>query len=1083
MKMKKRLLAMLMVLIMTSIAVLSCVSLIANAAESSEIKGNTVCDVLGMDPDIYMNWLLQHETDDYYLGTPYRGYDYRNPNGDCNGAYGEYDIKGQAGMNCTGFVWHVLYKATKNSGGNTSIIPALGRYVWLDFYQSNNISRRYFNSKEEMLNSGYLSKGDIIWCLVDGEEYIPNDDHHVGIYWGDGHSDVLWHSSGNTGTNFLGNVITKIIPKYDDDIMYMVLKVGASQLGTLKLVKESADTSITNNNTNYSFAGIRYEFFTDKADAQKSTYYDITTTPSYIGMLELDASGIVWNYNKGSRQTLRNLKAGTYYVREMFPSAIRDTVAYELDPTVYTIKISVNHSRKNPYILKIKETPKHGYVKVIKSSADPEVTDNNSDYTFEGIKYAFYEKQSEAASDNFYNVNVNTSYVGSIVLNADGTGSSNENGTTAAIKKLPFGTYYVREHIPSAIRESIKYDIDDTVYKIIVNTESTVEQPVTLSVTDIPDVPDKGYCRVVKRSSNNEITANNNCYSLKGALFGMYSSEDDAVNNENIILRMTTDQNGVANSPELEIGRYWLKELSAPIGYELTEEVKSVEIKANKTATVTFKDPPKLFKPEVLLEKQCSSEGYDSDYSLKGAEYTFKYYSSYYNDEELAESRTPAKVWVFATDDDGVCSFSESNLVKGDSLYKDENNSPAIPLGTLIIQETKAPEKFLLDDTVFLRNITLQSVDDISQYIIPVSKENPIPELEIRVNKIWDDNDDSEGIRPDSVSVDLFRDEKIVDTVELNEDNNWSFSFSNLPEGIADIHAEDGYHHYDYDLQETAIDGYEAVTTGLVKTNNDYVFTCTFTNTHLQKSTQVFVRKAWKDFDNLFGLRPDSIIVDLYRDGEKIDSVTVKAVDSWRASFDNLPVYHEHGKKYTYTIKEQPVPGYSKPQIVGNFIVNPIDTGSVTVVKKDSNGNPMEGVKFRLYSKNTSNSDGLFSSFADGEYHFENIEDYGNTVNIYETNTEGVVKINNLPVGEYELKEISTKDGYIIYDKPIQFTLKSGSNDTLNVTVNIDNAKTVMPETGGSGSRYVYIISVICTGLSIAILFTCYLHYKKRKDF
>lgn len=208
--------------------VFSCFYCVHTSALSSEIQGNTVCEVLGINPRVYFNWLLSHQEDDYYLGTPYKPGDYRNPNGDCGGAYGSSDSKGTAAMNCTGFVWHVLTTASGLSGGDSSSLPAMSG--WVSFYTNNNISRRYFNSKEEMLNSGYLEKGDLIW-MFENSEYTLSNYNHVGIYWGNGTTDVLWHSSnqGYSGGNRLNsNVISEIIPAAQDAKLYLVLKAGAS---------------------------------------------------------------------------------------------------------------------------------------------------------------------------------------------------------------------------------------------------------------------------------------------------------------------------------------------------------------------------------------------------------------------------------------------------------------------------------------------------------------------------------------------------------------------------------------------------------------------------------------------------------------------------------------------------------------------------------------------------------------------------------------------------------------------------------------------------------------------------------------
>lgn len=214
-------------------------------AAGREVKGKTIAQVLGMDGATYINWLSSHEKDSYYLGTPYKEYDYRNPKGDCSHAYGAYDKKGAAAMNCTGFVWHALYRPTKASGGKSSLIPAVTG--WVTFYQKYQISRRYFTSKAEMLASGYLEKGDIIWMFVGNSETALSNYHHVGIYWGDGHSDVLWHSSSVTGTSAKANVISKIIPVRDQKVLYVAIKAGgvSSTAGNTPLAAPAV-TRITN---------------------------------------------------------------------------------------------------------------------------------------------------------------------------------------------------------------------------------------------------------------------------------------------------------------------------------------------------------------------------------------------------------------------------------------------------------------------------------------------------------------------------------------------------------------------------------------------------------------------------------------------------------------------------------------------------------------------------------------------------------------------------------------------------------------------------------------------------------------------
>ena len=94
--------------------------------------GNHLEDLWGTGYNEVLGWLGQHTNDNYYLGTihsvaaPNDG-DNRNPAGDCQGANGQTDIPGSAVMNCTGFVWHVMYKASGMDHDTAyATIPSLG---------------------------------------------------------------------------------------------------------------------------------------------------------------------------------------------------------------------------------------------------------------------------------------------------------------------------------------------------------------------------------------------------------------------------------------------------------------------------------------------------------------------------------------------------------------------------------------------------------------------------------------------------------------------------------------------------------------------------------------------------------------------------------------------------------------------------------------------------------------------------------------------------------------------------------------------------------------------------------------------
>ena len=152
-------------------------------------------EAFGIDYDEYMHWMDTHDKDsanpNYYLGTPYAHNDHRNPRGDCAGARGAYDTPGVAAMNCTGFVWHVLYKSAVASGAPSYKINRLsvmgGVPASWNYY---DVYRIWFDSVDDAYASGVLEKGDLMWLYSTG-------DNHNAIFYGDSPKDwIYWDSAG-----------------------------------------------------------------------------------------------------------------------------------------------------------------------------------------------------------------------------------------------------------------------------------------------------------------------------------------------------------------------------------------------------------------------------------------------------------------------------------------------------------------------------------------------------------------------------------------------------------------------------------------------------------------------------------------------------------------------------------------------------------------------------------------------------------------------------------------------------------------------------------------------------------------------
>lgn len=195
--------------------------------------------------------------------------------------------------------------------------------------------------------------------------------------------------------------------------------------------------------------------------------------------------------------------------------------------------------------------------------------------------------------------------------------------------------------------------------------------------------------------------------------------------------------------------------------------------------------------------------------------------------------------------------------------------------------------------------------DEIPQYTTSIAvngnvvtvTNTHIPEITLRnISVIWDDNNDQDGIRPDTVNIKLKGNDKLVDSSELNEDVKWKHSFTKLP-------VRENGNEISYTAEENEIPGY---TTSIEKTDTGYVFT----NTHIPETVTVTVDKVWKDAENQDGLRPDTINIKLVSNGIAKDAY-LDADSNWHLKFEGLPKYRDHGILNEYSVQEVDVDGYT----------------------------------------------------------------------------------------------------------------------------------------------------------------------------
>ena len=359
--------------VMTAVLIFqsACPTGLAYAAQKSGVSaysaGQTIDQALGATKTVE-SVLSQHENDEYYLTTPYGN---KGPHGE-GGAIDTWDCwkpKGEYGsgayMNCTGFVVAVL----RACGADTSII---GNYTakdgynrgnetnackWDEYCRDNNAVSYTFSSKEQMLASGILEKGDIIY-MEPADWNHSNSDCHIGFFWGSNSSeDLFWHSSSHADgivkgyfpNSAGGNVISKITPKYPVRY-YRVIKT--LHKGYLTLHKDSSNKTLTDANDCYSLAGAEYGVYTDSNCSNK------------VATLTTNASG---NANTVS------LNPGRYYVKET-----KAPKGYFTDSQVYTADVSGANRESSPVKLSVSDNPANDPIDMILGKYDSQKTYNGA---------------------------------------------------------------------------------------------------------------------------------------------------------------------------------------------------------------------------------------------------------------------------------------------------------------------------------------------------------------------------------------------------------------------------------------------------------------------------------------------------------------------------------------------------------------------------------------------------------------------------------------------------------------------------------------------------------------------------------
>lgn len=243
----------------------------------------------------------------------------------------------------------------------------------------------------------------------------------------------------------------------------------------------------------------------------------------------------------------------------------------------------------------------------------------------------------------------------------------------------------------------------------------------------VPPMNKKIDVSVKKNSSLPDCTNGNSLYGLS-ATFGVYTSADG--NESTRIATIQTDANGNGSATGISVSpsvnTVYVKELTAPTNYRLSDtSIHAVNVSSGNGSTA-FTDEP-LNDPAIITLTKVDSEGKENAASLEGAEFTINYYDTL----DSTDGRTPTRTWVIKTLHDTtsnayVAYLDDAHLVSG-TPYRNSLGDIVLPLGTITIQETKAPNNYTTDGGYLKANgeqfsandkMTFQIVNENSMAVI-----------------------------------------------------------------------------------------------------------------------------------------------------------------------------------------------------------------------------------------------------------------------------------------------------------------------------------------------------------------------------
>ncbi|WP_158306222.1 Cna B-type domain-containing protein [Weissella koreensis] len=441
-----------------------------------------------------------------------------------------------------------------------------------------------------------------------------------------------------------------------------------------------------------------------------------------------------------------------------------------------------------------------------------------------------------------------------------------------------------------------------------------------------------GKLAIIKQGENDQKL-------LAGAKFSLYDQNNNLVKSN-----LKTDQNGYALVDNLKPGQYLLKEMKAPVGYQIDNKDLTVQIDEGQLKTVTVKNK---LQP-TLTEVNGNLKWFDK-HNLKN-----------YRPQQV-----------------GVNLMQNGQLLKTTIVSaKDRWNYHFEKLPEF--DENGQRYQYTVNESEIFKYKTKQDGFDFIHVLNGTTS--------IQGQKIWQDQNNEAGLRPRKVEIELIRNKKVVQKIQIGAKNQWQYQFDNLAQ-------------YDNRGREYKYDVAEVVNKNYVTQKDGYDFINVFKPIYIK----IHGHKTWIDNDNAEKTRPKQITVKLIKNGKMIHKKVITAHQKWNYEFNQLEKYDEKGDLNRYQIEEDPVKGY-KTHIDGFNLKNTLKDGQTKIQGKKIWQDDNDHDKFRpkeiileLMQANNVVATQIVTKQTQWQYVFKKLPKYQNGVKLN-------YQVREKPVEYYQIK-------------------------------------------------------------------------------